>query len=90
MKRCSKCGRELPEEMFNKCAKAKDGLQSHCKDCKREEAKVRWERKSNNKIFEAPASTGTELSRFSARELIEELRLRGFSGTLTYSQEVVI
>lgn len=90
MKRCSKCGRELPEEMFNKCAKAKDGLQSHCKDCKREEAKVSSVRKSKNKIFEAPANTGTELSRFSARELMEELRLRGFTGELMYTQKVTI
>lgn len=90
MKKCIKCGRELPEEMFAKCSTTKDGLQSYCKDCKKEVAKRRYEEKTRNKIFEAPATTGTELSRFSARELMEELRLRGFTGELMYTQKVMI
>lgn len=36
MKTCSKCGVEKPREAFSKDKKAKDGLQSRCKDCKRE------------------------------------------------------
>lgn len=39
MKTCSKCERELPEDMFYKQSRAKDGLQSRCKDCVREHGK---------------------------------------------------
>jgi hypothetical protein len=34
MKRCSKCRKELGEEMFNKCSSRPDGLQCACKECK--------------------------------------------------------
>lgn len=33
MKHCPKCGRDLPEESFQKNSTAKDGLQFYCKDC---------------------------------------------------------
>lgn len=42
MKKCPKCGRELPEEMFGKDKKAKDGLLYLCKDCKKEYNKYRY------------------------------------------------
>ena len=32
-KRCTKCGRELSIECFNKCKTTKDGLQCWCKEC---------------------------------------------------------
>jgi len=35
-KKCSKCGRVLPVEMFNRDKKKKDGLRYTCKDCDRE------------------------------------------------------
>lgn len=34
MKVCTKCGRELPEEMFHKNKATKDGLQTQCKECR--------------------------------------------------------
>ena len=33
MKRCFKCGRELPESEFHKSRRSKDGLASCCKEC---------------------------------------------------------
>ena len=36
MKTCSKCNISKPVEAFNKLKKAKDGLQGHCKQCKKE------------------------------------------------------
>lgn len=33
---CSKCGRELPLSEFNKYKRAKEGLQSYCKDCEKQ------------------------------------------------------
>lgn len=32
-KKCSKCKRELPITEFHRNKAAKDGLQSHCKEC---------------------------------------------------------
>ena len=34
-KTCTKCGRELPREMFHRAPRTPSGLQSNCKDCKR-------------------------------------------------------
>lgn len=33
MKRCGKCGRELPESEFYRKEKSPDGLQAYCKSC---------------------------------------------------------
>lgn len=33
MKRCGKCGRDLPESEFYRKEKSPDGLQSYCKAC---------------------------------------------------------
>jgi Recombination endonuclease VII len=30
---CSKCSRHLPFEAFNRAARSKDGLHSHCREC---------------------------------------------------------
>ena len=35
-KKCPKCGRELPLSEFHKCKTRKDGLQTHCKECRKE------------------------------------------------------
>lgn len=52
MKKCPKCGRELPEEMFNKNKNKKDGLSCYCKDCQREAHKKAKEKKisQDNKV----------------------------------------
>ena len=34
IKKCTKCGRELPLEMFTKLSRTHDGYHSNCKDCK--------------------------------------------------------
>lgn len=91
-KRCPKCGRLLPKESFNKKAKAKDGLQDNCKDCMRAYNKERYERmkiesdkaivkvkeyidlpQKLHKVFSNP-----DLARFTPRELMSELKARGF------------
>lgn len=90
MKKCACCGRELPETMFFKCAKSKDGYQSYCKDCKKKKHEENKAQKEDEKLLDAPASTGNELSRFSSRDLIGELRKRGFSGELSYIKKVIV
>ena len=72
-KRCSKCGRLLPKEAFNKKTKSSDGLQDNCKDCTRAYNKERYDRMKLHKVFSNP-----DLARFTPRELMAELKARGF------------
>lgn len=91
-KRCPKCGRLLPKEAFNKRTKSSDGLQDNCKDCMRAYNKERYERMKNesdkaivkvkeyidlpqklHKVFSNP-----DLAKFTPRELMVELKARGF------------
>ena len=39
-KKCSKCGRELPVSEYHKNKAQKDGLQTYCKECKKESNKL--------------------------------------------------
>lgn len=120
VKKCAKCGRVLTVDNFSKSSRAKDGLQSYCKECASKSAMGSIEKKKKGNI--AGAKTGfqptdapkptisaqetverrvlggaaykvyahPELARFSPRQLIEELRERGYRGKLTYSVEVVL
>lgn len=78
-KLCSKCGRELPREMFSRCTNAKDGLQQYCKDCKRAySASKREKRKEEKNAQLLPVFSNPELAKFTPRELMVELKARGF------------
>ena len=89
-KKCHKCGRELPLSAFSKNARNKDGLQCYCRECQSRINKILNDRKReilrNNsdmpksadgkpmlKVFANP-----ELARFTPRQLMEELKSRGF------------
>ena len=73
LKKCSKCGRELPVSEFWKNASTEDGLQTYCK-----------EGGGNlKKIY-----SNLELAKFSPRELIAELKARGYTGELKYTQTI--
>jgi len=56
-KRCSRCGRELPrdEEHFHKQRKSKDGLNSRCKECSKERARV-WNAQNSSRKRELDRS----------------------------------
>ena len=85
-KKCIHCGRELPISSFNKCSRSADGLQSYCKDCHREEnSKARARRKSEvdgiiNRCFSGNrhGADENELAQYSARQLLAELKRRGY------------
>jgi hypothetical protein len=91
---CKKCGQELPIENFSKNSKAKDGLQGHCKKCALEYAKASYakrkeRRKENERIeFEKKFKiyTNRELAKFTPRELMLELKARGFEGDLLFRE----
>jgi len=88
-KTCNKCGRTLPLSAFALRKASKDGHQACCLDCTRRIAKEYRERKARKAgITSLPAGANPALSAFTPRQLIEELRSRGYKGTLTYTHEI--
>jgi hypothetical protein len=95
---CSKCGQELPISEFTRKATAKDGLQCYCKKCNskasNEYARKRREKENARKIenerieFEKKYKiyTNRELAKFSPRDLMLELKARGYEGELLYRE----
>lgn len=82
MKRCTKCGKELPETDFYRNAKAPDGLQWYCKSCLNQTAR---------KIPAKSAGGGNpDLADFTPRQLIEELKARGYKGKLIFTKEITL
>jgi uncharacterized OB-fold protein len=90
MKKCSKCGRELPITSYSKKTGAKDGLQEMCRDCKAAYMREYTSRKKQDKVEkiivkqeEQPHAlmkiyTDPELAKFTPRQLMLELKARGF------------
>lgn len=84
MKTCTKCGRTLEKTEFAKRAKSSDGLQSWCKDCCRKANHETQEKRKrvlsqvehHQKLIKVYSNP--ELSKFTPRELIAELKARGF------------
>ena len=70
---CSKCGKELPISEFYINNRTPDGLQYYCKKCMCEAQKNR------SVINNADADSGSELSKYTPRQLMEELKRRGFT-----------
>jgi broad-specificity NMP kinase len=88
---CAKCKRELPLTMFTTNRSTKDGLQGHCRECQREYDRRRKERmkleresaqaalRSASEIFEGHVVyRHRDLARFTHRQLLEELKARGY------------
>ena len=90
LKKCAKCGNEYPVTEFYKNIKNKDGLQSYCKKCKAEVAKEyarRFADKKQSVIEKVGTAEHTtlikvygnpKLAEFTPRELMIELKARGF------------
>ena len=98
---CAKCGRELPVENFGHTKKNKNGLKSYCKDCENENCRKyrakRYgspKREQKSKTLDVPVINDLlpqpvpALSTFKDEEIIQELRHRGWHGTIT--KETVI
>lgn len=87
MKECTKCHRQLPESEFYKKSGTPDGLQYVCKDCQSAYFKERTKKNHGgaNRVFSNP-----DLARFTPRQLMEELRARGYTGELKYVQVIKI
>lgn len=91
-KKCNKCGRILPISSFNKHCNAKDGLQYHCRDCHKEIMKqyIRKRAAKENGLPQQAIEeqskdqrllkvyTHPDLAKFTPRQLMQELKARGF------------
>lgn len=79
-KQCNKCGRVLPIDSFHIYRKNRDGHTSICKSCR----SVSASRQNNN------LGVNPKLSDFTSRDLIMELRSRGYRGELNYVQKITV
>ncbi len=98
---CRKCGRELTVENFFKNHTCKDGIDTICKECKtayqrewgkKNREKKRLQAKENERIeFEKKYKiyTNRDLAKFTPRELMLELKARGYEGELVYIERIV-
>jgi hypothetical protein len=86
---CKKCGRELPLASFAKHHISKDGLMAYCNSCREESRKQ--SPLGGGKIVVKPFNGGNpDLAPFTPRELIEELKARGYKGKLTIEREITL
>lgn len=78
---CKVCGQELPLSEFRKSLLVPNGIAT-CKKCVNEKIK-------KTKLFkETTGSTNNELAKFTPRELIEELKSRGYKGKLYVTRTI--
>lgn len=81
-KKCPKCGRELPSSEFYVKNGASDGLQAWCKKCQKTASHNRFASKAHCKCC------NPELAQFTPRQLIEELKNRGYTGEIQYVHKI--
>lgn len=87
-KKCSKCGRVLPLSEFQKCSRNADGLQYRCKECQNKATRIRYARNTSGGVNKTYLND--KLKDITPRELIAELRFRGYQGELTYVQKIKV
>ena len=81
VKTCKRCGRVLPLEKFGRSARSKDGRLDTCHECRSAAVK----RGFKPKPHQAPSTANMGLMVYEATDerLIEELKSRGYKGSLT-------
>ncbi|WP_297434873.1 hypothetical protein [uncultured Alistipes sp.] len=85
-KTCKECGRLLTLDHFRLTPLSADGHANICKDC----AKQKRQQKKDEFALMPSGGGNPELAKFTPRELIEELRSRGYSGKLTITREIQV
>lgn len=82
---CTACGKEKPLSDFGKCSREKDGHLYRCKECTNKQQREYGKKKRLKKVF-----TNPDLASFQPRELIAELRARGYTGELVFTQRITV
>lgn len=80
---CKGCGKELPLSDYHKDERMIGGHKNYCRECV---SKQEEEKKKVKKAMQED----NPLSAFKPRELIEELRKRGYRGKLQYVYEITL
>lgn len=88
MKICKKCGRELADSCFNKNNANKDGLQSYCRECQSNLSHERYTSKKTSDNTANSLHSNEALAKFTPRQLIDELKARGYTGELKYTYTI--
>lgn len=84
-KRCECCGNVLPIDKFR--VSEKGNVFKICRACTTAKKVASYKHNRNAKKQEEQERQ-TELSKFTPRELIAELRLRGYTGELKYTNVI--
>lgn len=85
-KTCKECGQLLTLDHFRLTPLSADGHANICKECARQKRQQK-----KDEFAPTPSGGGNpELAKFTPRELIEELRSRGYKGKLTIMREVLV
>ena len=86
---CNQCGRELPIDEFNR---NHYGHVSVCKECSRENG--RRTRAGKSEVYELKRqleeATKKRLEDFTPRQLMEDLKRRGYTFKATYTKVITI
>ncbi len=83
---CTGCGRDLPAEAFGHSKNTTDGLAHRCKECvNRAKREYTRSKKKLNRVY-----TNPELAQFTPRQLIDELKARGYYGELKVTQTIKV
>ena len=85
---CKVCGRELPLSDFQKRYLSVDGYANTCKGCVGRN--ISEGRKNKFSSLSRKKGGNPDLAGFTPRELIEELKARGYKGTLKIEREIIL
>ena len=84
---CRICGEEKPITDFPKNNQYKDGYDTRCKCCINAICKAKYHARKTT-LKEGKGNPA--LADFTPRELIEELRARGYKGTLEFTKTITL
>lgn len=93
IKECKTCHAIKPINEFHKHPQYADGHDSTCRACRNEQRKQRMKNQKNEQSVNRPLKmhpvySNPELAKFTPRQLMDELKARGYSGELHITQKI--